>query len=77
MLVGNNKNLWRMFLEACARAPGLLRAEDPLDAYVEGEVQAAAQATGYGAWSCSKRLLPVMPAVPGALLLPRRSKPAS
>ena len=46
VLVGNNKNLWRMFLEACQREPSLLRAEDPLDAYVEGEVQAAALATG-------------------------------
>ena len=46
MLVGNNKNLWRKFLEACARDPGLLQSEDPLDAYVEREVQAAAQATG-------------------------------
>ena len=47
VLVGNNKNLWRMFLEACQREPSLLRAEDPLDAYVEGEVQAAALATGW------------------------------
>ena len=46
MLVGNNKNLWRMFLEACAGDTSLLQADDPLDTYVEREVQAAAHATG-------------------------------
>jgi hypothetical protein len=47
--VGNNKNLWRVFLEACQLDASLLHDPNPLDAYTERVVQAAAAATGYAA----------------------------
>ena len=46
-LVGNNKSLWPVFLEACRQDAELLQCDDPLDTYTEGAVQAAVAATGY------------------------------
>lgn len=43
VLVGNSKNLWPVFLEACQIDPSLLETADPLDTYIERSVQATLQ----------------------------------
>ncbi|KAK9811662.1 hypothetical protein WJX72_007918 [[Myrmecia] bisecta] len=43
VLIGNTKNVWRPFLEACQRDPSLLQEQHPLDAYVERTVQAVTE----------------------------------
>jgi hypothetical protein len=40
--VGNNKNLWRTFLDACSKDASLKESDDPLDTYVERSIEAAA-----------------------------------
>lgn len=48
MLIGNSKNIWLPFLEACKCDPDLLAQTNPLDTYVERTVAAALQVSAQG-----------------------------
>ena len=43
LLIGNSKNLWPCFVEACKQDSNLLGAMNPLDCYIESSVQATVQ----------------------------------
>lgn len=43
MLVGNTRELWDMFIDACRSDPALLELENPLDTYVTQVVTNAAK----------------------------------
>lgn len=48
LIIGNSKNIWLPFLEACKYDPDLLAKPNPLDVYVERTVAAAVQVSAQG-----------------------------
>ena len=43
LLIGNSKNLWPCFVEACRQDSNLLGVMNPLDCYIKSSVQATVQ----------------------------------
>ena len=48
LLIGNSKNIWTPFLEACKHDPDLLASPNPLNVYVERTVAAVVQVSAQG-----------------------------